>query len=88
MLSYVLAFGVLFVLLAGFCHRLVHNKGIGVQFTRSMVTIVTPLLAALLALNDAIPDAVLAALLAGPFGYVLGKRSAGPVRSGDADEDA
>ena len=66
---------IVLVLVGGFTNRLYLKKGMGVQFTKCMVAMLNPLIAALLRLHEALPDAAIAAILAGPFGYILGMRS-------------
>ena len=62
------------VLVGGFANRLYCKKGIGASFTKCMIGLVNPLIAALLLLNGALSDGAVAALLAGPFGYILGMK--------------
>ena len=78
MISLALAAAILIVVLGGFMNRLVLQRGLGAQFNRGMVATLTPLTVTLLALNNEIPGEAVAALIAGPIGYVLGEKYGKP----------
>ena len=58
---------ILLVIVGGFANRLYLKKGVGREFTRCMVGLVTVLIGALLRLKGAVPDMAIGAILAGPI---------------------
>ena len=67
-----LALSIPLVIVGGFVNRWVLKKGIGLQFIRCMTVMLALPTVALLAIGQVLPSEAIAALIAGPIGYVLG----------------
>ena len=77
LISALLMLSILLVIVGGFANRLYFKKGIGREFTRCMLGLVSVLVGTLLRLKGAVPDLVIGVILAGRILDVLGMRSDG-----------